>query len=320
LSPLSQGLFRRAILQSGAIIAWYPALPPATGLAAQSLPVARRSAAASLSFLGCATLECARALPASAVLGVQLAMEGIGTFFQLVLDGATVPADPTVAFLQHGSLGAVDVLAGSNAQEGTLFLYGLATANPLVWYYGPWAPSLAGLTYVAETIFGAGDRAGAVAAAAQYAPARPQFNGSTAKATQALIRDYFFACPARNMLAGLQAARPAAALYAYSFSHVPSWFNCSVDATSELCTLGTHMGALQAAEIPFLFGSSGAVPFNAEKVALADALRTARSMGRFRGHGRAAAGLAGVRCAAPHGHGVEHGRRMAVGCTALRRL
>ena len=122
------------------------------------------------------------------------------------------------------------------------------------------------------------------------------------------------------MLAGLQAARPAAALYAYSFSHVPSWFNCSVDATSELCTLGTHMGALQAAEIPFLFGSSGAVPFNAEKVALADALRTARSMGRFRGHGRAAAGLAGVRCAAPHGHGVEHGRRMAVGCTALRRL
>ena len=279
LAPASQGLFCRAILQSGAI-AWYPALPPSTGLAAQTLPMAQRSAAAFFSFLGCATLACVRAAPADAVLRVQLAMEATGAFFQLVLDGAVVPTNPTAAFAEHGALTHVDVLAGFNAQEGTLFLDGLASSNPLVWYHGPWSQSHAGLDFTAATIFSAAGSAGrlhATAATAQYAPSQPHYNGSTVEATQALMRDYFFACPIGNMLAGVAAKRGAAttSVYAYVFSHVPSWFSCDVATTSEFCTLGTHMGAMHSAEIPFLFGKRGSVPFNAQELALADAMQAA---------------------------------------------
>ena len=64
-------------------------------------------------------------------------------------------------------------------------------------------------------------------------------------------------------------------LYAYAFSHAPSWFNCLTDPTSEFCTLGTHMGAMHSAEIPFLFGKRDSVPFNAQELVLADTMQAA---------------------------------------------
>ena len=271
LSSASQGLFARAIMESGTM-AWFPALPPGAA-EVQTLANAQRGAASFLSYLGCAgNLSCARAASAAAVLATQLELAAVGTNFQLALDGADLPVDPTATFLANGSLSSVQVLAGWNRDEGSLLLYDLASADPLVWYYGPWAAALAGLRFLVNTIFGGGNGGAQAAALRQYDPS--QFNASTPNATQALIRDYFFACPVNTMLTGLKAARPQTAVYAYTFTHAPSWFNCQTNATADVCDIGTHMGAMHGGELPYLLSAAGA-PFTADETTMSFAMRAA---------------------------------------------
>jgi len=273
LSPASQGLFQRAIMQSGSI-SWFPALPLGVG-EVQSLATAQRSSASFMSFLACTNVSCARAVSAETVLNTQLGLAAIGTTFQLVLDGADLPVDPTAAFLANGSASSVEVLAGWNREEGTVLLYDLASSFPLIWHYGPWAQELVGLRFLASTIFGtrAGGALAQAAALRLYDPAL--YNASTSNATQALIRDYFFACPTDTMLTGLAEARPATNVYAYTFTHKPSWFNCVTNTTADLCDIGIHMGAMHGGELPYLFAGASAAPFTAEETAMSNAMQAA---------------------------------------------
>jgi para-nitrobenzyl esterase len=106
-SPASQGLFERAIAQSGTD-------------GAHAVPLAQaetQTYAHALDEIGCSTggdvLGCLRAAPVQSFLQ----MTAKPTFVQ---DGAVLPLDPFAAF-QQGRFVRVPVLIGSNARENYLF-------------------------------------------------------------------------------------------------------------------------------------------------------------------------------------------------------
>ena len=114
VSPLAEGLFQRAILQSGGWMGW-------GGMAA--LPTRAQQEAdnqAKASALGVTSAEELRALDTSEVFA---AFTGGG----INVDGNVLPADPS-RLLAEGRQQAVAVLAGSNRDEAVFFGPGLQTA------------------------------------------------------------------------------------------------------------------------------------------------------------------------------------------------
>ncbi|MEU9994543.1 carboxylesterase family protein [Streptomyces sp. NPDC050848] len=113
-SPLAKGLFRRAVLQSGAPMA----LP---------LDRARRTTEAIAAHLGvAATARALSAVPAERLLDAQTEVTGKGTpltgghSFQIAVDGEVLPRDPFEA-LRDGSSADVDLLMGTNTEEHRLW-------------------------------------------------------------------------------------------------------------------------------------------------------------------------------------------------------
>jgi para-nitrobenzyl esterase len=110
-SPRADGLFDRVIAQSGA----WTSPPGGTGLA-NTLARAEEAGAAAAKELGAASLADLRAKPADEILrGLRSA--------GIVVDGYVLPEDPARVFAaarQH----KVDVLAGSNKDEGAFFQFG----------------------------------------------------------------------------------------------------------------------------------------------------------------------------------------------------
>ena len=105
-SPRAKGLFQRAIAQSGG----YMGLAMArTG----TLAGAESTGAKALADLGLASIAEARAKPAAEVFA---ALRGAG----LVVDGYLIPEDLSLTF-SKGRQNAVDLLVGSNKDEGTFF-------------------------------------------------------------------------------------------------------------------------------------------------------------------------------------------------------
>lgn len=114
VSPLAEGLFQRAILQSGGWMGWggMTALPARAAQETDNL--ARASA------IGVATADELRALATEQVLAT---FGGGG----IVVDGEVLPADSS-RLLADGKQQDVDVLAGSNRDEAVFFGPGLQTA------------------------------------------------------------------------------------------------------------------------------------------------------------------------------------------------
>ncbi len=110
--PAARGLFKRAILQSGAA--------SQLGTVATGAKLAARV----LEKLGIAESNAAKILdvPAEAVLQAQLAVSATGTSlaFAPIVDGATVPVNPLKA-VAEGAARDVELVIGSNRDEAKLF-------------------------------------------------------------------------------------------------------------------------------------------------------------------------------------------------------
>ncbi|WP_266981307.1 carboxylesterase/lipase family protein [Streptomyces sp. NBC_01669] len=113
-APRSQGLFRRAVLQSGAPAA----LSPEAGRGTTEL-IAKRLGVA-------ATAEALAAVDPAGLLAAQTEVTGGGTpltggnSFQIVVDGDLLPHDPAEA-LREGAADGIDLLMGTNTEEYRLW-------------------------------------------------------------------------------------------------------------------------------------------------------------------------------------------------------
>lgn len=128
LGPLGEGLFHRAIAQSGGPIIGSEYLTPAFD--------GDRAAAAAMSDRLAAGLGCDGAVDALSCLRARTAMEVVkaadcrtglfddGLFFAPVFDGTVLPRDP-VAAVQDGSRPRVPMIVGSTGNEGTTYLRGV---------------------------------------------------------------------------------------------------------------------------------------------------------------------------------------------------
>lgn len=128
LSPLAQGLFQRAILESGNTLGQDLMMPKARGDLKTALDhadeFARSLAAAHPD--GRASLEKLRALPArelskASYLSMDFTKPSPYHFFT-VFDGRVLPEDPYQALVEGTEVNDVPILVGFNSDEGTMFI------------------------------------------------------------------------------------------------------------------------------------------------------------------------------------------------------
>lgn len=132
-SPLSEGLFHKAILQSGASM--YNALH----LKRSAVPGVRSAEEAGIEFLSSLVPHTARAsdlrnITAAAILARAEARPDLTPYFLPVVDGRVLPR-PIGAAFRDGDVPRVPMIAGYNADEGTLFydaIYSPTVLRPLI--------------------------------------------------------------------------------------------------------------------------------------------------------------------------------------------
>lgn len=135
-SPLSRGLFHRAISQSGGCTTRQPTVMDGEQRTASLIDAVGCDGAADV-------LDCLRALPVSVLLANS-------SGFPPIVDGGFLPDQPRTLF-DRGAIAPVPYLLGSNSDEGTLFL--LATP-----------PVTTEAEYLAALAARYGERADAIAA------------------------------------------------------------------------------------------------------------------------------------------------------------
>jgi len=113
-TPLSKGLFQKAIGESGA---FFPTRKEGT-LSLKSLAEAEQAGVKFAESLGAATLAQMRAKPADEILQAAAKLNR-GFDFGPILDGYFFPVDPAVTYAQ-GKQAHVPLLAGWNADEGKM--------------------------------------------------------------------------------------------------------------------------------------------------------------------------------------------------------
>ncbi len=221
-SPLARGLFRRAIGQSGGLFEPL-ALAPEFALAG-----AEQEGVAFAARVGATTIAALRGLPASEIVAARFAPHA-------VIDGHVLEEGPYDA-LAAGRGADVDLLVGSNAQEGLSFQnQRLVTSANLQALLGedfpPLLVSLAG-------------------------PRAPADDGSAKAAYLAFETNLRFAWDMREW-ARLHAAAGGGRTYLYRFGHAPP------------SSAGAHHGA----EMAYVFGHALGSPWTDDDRQLAEALR-----------------------------------------------
>jgi len=219
-SPLAEGLFARAIIESAPCPSYGKALRPLhagkpESAEDQGVRVAKAAGCDGADALACLRKktpdELLRASPAA------LGFLGKGEHYGLVVDGWLL-RDAPAALLAAGKLADVPVMIGTTKDEATLFTAKLRLRLPAVY------------ARIVKRIFPAGaDRVLKI-----YAPER---FGSPKQAFDALVTDVVFTCPARRAARALQAKKPH--VYRFVFAHAR-------DAT---------LGATHGSELPFVFGT-----------------------------------------------------------------
>lgn len=234
VAPGSAGLFRRIIAQSGSLFVFQPR--------SQEAAFARGQALAEV--LGCAdgteTATCLRTVsPERFVQTYEETTEGPGGIFLQpdstdktwapTLDGVVFTEDPLEA-LKTGDVPDVEVIIGTNKDEGTIFLSGLMDAVEV--------PDASSYSAQLRARFGN--------AAADIEARYPLSDFESPNAAVAEISgDAFFHCPARRMARLLSQAGIATYLYSFERAADPQ-------------TLPS-LGVCHASEIMFIFGQDGSL-------------------------------------------------------------
>jgi para-nitrobenzyl esterase len=242
-SPLAEGLFQRAIVESGA----YSLAPP-------TLASAEVAGTALATSLGCTdqTAECLRAVPVSQLLARQ------GSIASPNVDGKVLRESYAAAFA-GGRFNQVPVMEGSNHDEWRLFVSldgELVTGHPLT--AAEYVPTV-------------------VATLAALPPATAAFIANTfyplsaypspSLALGALGTDAIFACSGRKAIRSLSRYVPTFA-YEFNDENAPQRF---------LPPVSFPYGAAHASEIQYLFDIPVTVPapaLDAAQGALAEAMVT----------------------------------------------
>lgn len=223
VSPRAEGLFHRAVLQSGipVNVSRYVREDAPGGEATEKMGA--RIAAQ----LGCETLDCLRRETAEEVLKVASPVGNLaaGNRFLPVVDGDAIPRKPTELFAA-GKFRRVPVMAGANADEGTILLgRALAEVQTRESY----------LAYLRRTFGDLADRL------LRYYPARD--DSAVRKALADLYGDMAFVAPTRRLSRWI--AQAGGRVYLYHFNRVPPTL------------LGERFGSYHAAEIPYVFRTFG---------------------------------------------------------------
>lgn len=121
LSPLAKGLFNKAIMESGNILGQPMVAPTANGDPQQALETTNRL----YQTLGVSGIDQARKISAQAIADAsEFNMDmtnPTNLSFWPIFDGKVIPENPYEA-LKNGEHNRVDILAGYNTDEGTLFI------------------------------------------------------------------------------------------------------------------------------------------------------------------------------------------------------
>lgn len=223
VSPLSAGLFQRAIGESGSCSLYYTPLWDAANPSASAAGLGEKVAAA----LGCDTASdvaaCLRSKSVADVIQTMAAKYALkaGPSFSPNVDGWVLPMVPWLA-LQSGNFAHVPTLTGTNENEGS----GLAILSP-VWTWQDFFN-------VVSSLF------------PQHASDldwRYLFGGypSPQAAYSAFLTDALFICPARAQARAMAAV--GAPTYLYHFSYV------------NVAGLVSGIGAYHTEELDYLFGN-----------------------------------------------------------------
>ncbi|MFF3246463.1 carboxylesterase/lipase family protein [Streptomyces sp. NPDC002870] len=240
-SPTSRGLYRAAIIQSGAYFDC--AGIPREKAVANGLAFAKK--------LGCTVAataaDCLRAKPAKAILDAQN-----GTFLETwnyTVGGRALPLQPAQAFTS-GRASHVPVLNGANSDEGLVFSYDS---------FDRWGNPLTADAYPKALTSAFGDATGAKALARYPLSTYPR----PGYAYAAAFGDQLFACPA---LRTSERLANRGQVYAYEFADRTSPLFASLPQNADF-----DFGATHAAELNYLFKPYGiSARLNAEQRTLAD--------------------------------------------------
>lgn len=246
-SPIAQGLFQRAVGESGA----YFAAGNGT-LAQQSLAETEQTGAKFATSLGANSLAELRAKPADQVL--QAALVNRALRFAPNIDGYFLPTDPYSIYTQ-GKQSHIPLLAGWNAGEGRAFVT-LAKNKPTVHSF----------TEQARAAYGAsGDEL------LKYYPAAT--DEMALESAVALAGDNFIGYVTWKWLE-MQSATGNAATYRYSFDRVPPF--APVTRADGVIVTAKEMGARHAGEIEYVFGALKSLnaPLQEEDWKLSDVVMT----------------------------------------------
>jgi len=125
-APPAKGLFQRAISESGGSFA-PPRVTDGAGMNVASLKLGESAGENFLKKLGVADIKAARALSAEQIQKVAGGGMGGGSSFWPVADGTFLPGDPYELY-EKGLFNDTPILAGTNSNEGGLFMRGPITA------------------------------------------------------------------------------------------------------------------------------------------------------------------------------------------------
>ncbi len=221
VSPQSKGLFQRAIIQSG---------PCDTGTEKAK---AMAQGADFLAAIGCDAdadpVACARAKPVEDVMSalpssLDFFFGSTATWFP-VIDGWNLPDVPG-KLLAEGKFEKMPVLLGTNADEGSLFLFLAGDAGKV-------ADEAAFQAFAEKLVPGKGAEIVALYPTAKY--------GSAQAAAQASVGDAGFVCPTRRAARAL--AKGGADAYLYHFTYVPEG------------ALLPGLGSFHSAEVKLVLGN-----------------------------------------------------------------
>ena len=219
VAPASDGLFDRAIIESGGC----------AGVSATTSADAKTHGDALVTALGCDgadPITCMRGKTTEEIVtALPVTPFDLANGWSPNVDGFDLPSDPAV-LLASGDIADVPVLLGSNDDEGSLFF---AFGNPVT-------DDATYLAYVEQFYPGQG-----AAILAEYPSAT---YGSAKAAAIEAFGDGGFVCPARRTARAL--ANAGRATWLYHFNHAPA-------------ALLPDLGAYHSSELPFVFGNAGPI-------------------------------------------------------------
>lgn len=220
VSPMSAGLFHKAISQSGGCSVGVATVEDSAS-AAQIVAEA----------VGCGTavdkLDCLRAVPTAQLLdaGPLVSLVGEGTNLALSVDGGFLAEHPRVTF-DRQELPKLPYMLGANSDEGTLFFIG--------------SPELTAEQYTAELV----SRYGTLAPQIEALYPATRF-GTPRETLIRVMGDSTLVCSTLDV--ARRYAQKGRKTYAYNFNRVPP-----LDFVSFL-----ELGAFHGLELGYVFGSAG---------------------------------------------------------------